>query len=214
MLEEGHKSHIMNDINDINDIAHSHYMSKIGHRAALLKMSIHVHTTVAVVASVCYGNSGNSLFCSNIHYPPGSRFVAGNRTLIPVRGQAPVCGIKSKWFRCNGRLLFEFVHSESSINSFYDQTRMHSSRMRTTRCNCHFSCHAHPPATHALLPQPPHHACPPPCMPPTMHAPLHHAQCNDRVWNPNLSPSLLVEMSQKTSVPTIMLVHHCFCRIL
>ena len=66
---------------------------------------------------------------------------------------------------------------------------MHSSRMRTARCNCHFSCHTCPllsamhaplphmppppshthPATHAPLPctcplphMPPCHACPPP----------------------------------------------------
>ena len=62
----------MNNINDImNDIAHFHYQS---HRAALLKMSIRVHTTVAIVASVCYGNSGNSLFRSKstTHQDPGS----------------------------------------------------------------------------------------------------------------------------------------------
>ena len=43
-------------------------------------------------------------------------------------------------------------------------TRMHSSRMRTFRCSGRLSCHAHPPpsTTHAL----------PPCMSPTMHAPL------------------------------------------
>ena len=59
-------------------------------------------------------------------------------------------------------------------------TRMHSSRMRTTRCNYRFSCHAPAPAripschacpplphthspTHATPPRmPPYHACPPP----------------------------------------------------
>ena len=63
-------------------------------------------------------------------------------------------------------------------------TRMHSRRMRTTRCNGHFSCYAcptyhtqpplpcmpMPPATHALLPHmPPCHTCPP-----ATHAPLPH----------------------------------------
>ena len=44
-------------------------------------------------------------------------------------------------------------------------TRMYSSRMRTLRCNCHFSCHAHPPL---------------PSMPPslTMHTPTMHAPCH------------------------------------
>ena len=35
MLEKGQKSHIMNDIK--NDVAHSHYISKAGRRATLLK---------------------------------------------------------------------------------------------------------------------------------------------------------------------------------
>ena len=43
------------------------------------------------------------------------------------------------------------------------QTRMHSSRMRTVRCSGRLSCHAHPPAMHAPL----CHACPF-----TMHAPF------------------------------------------
>ena len=60
-------------------------------------------------------------------------------------------------------------------------TSMHSSRMRTARCNGRFSCHtlpatdapchAHPLSTHT-----PCHACPPPPhMPPTMHTPATHA---------------------------------------
>ena len=47
---------------------------------------------------------------------------------------------------------------------FTTSTRMHSSRMRPTRCNCRFSCHAHPLP---CMPPPPcttscHACCPPP----------------------------------------------------
>ena len=67
------------------------------------------------------------------------------------------------------------------------QTRMHSSRMHTAHCNCHFSCHTHPQptcmpsTTHAPLPcMPPCHTCPPtmhapPRMSPLPHMPPHHA---------------------------------------
>ena len=49
----------------------------------------------------------------------------------------------------------------------YEKTRMHSSRMCTTCCRGHLSCHACP-----LL------CMPPPHMPPAMHVPCHTAPCH------------------------------------
>ena len=57
---------------------------------------------------------------------------------------------------------------------------MHSSSMRTVRCNGCLSCHAHPPKCHACPPHSamhaPHLPCMPPLsrMPPAMHAPVPH----------------------------------------
>ena len=53
---------------------------------------------------------------------------------------------------------------------------MHSSRMCTTNCSGHLSCHACPPChTHPNCQScPPYHACSLPCMPPAMYSP-HHA---------------------------------------
>ena len=63
----------------------------------------------------------------------------------------------------------------------YEKTRMDSSRMFTTCCSGHLSCHAFPPAMHAPTTHAPCHACPLPhsplpCnplphMPPAMYAP-------------------------------------------
>ena len=55
-------------------------------------------------------------------------------------------------------------------------TRMHSSVMRTARCSGRLSCHAClPPHTHPAI----HAPLPPPCMSPTIQAPLAmHAPCH------------------------------------
>ena len=73
-------------------------------------------------------------------------------------------------------------------------TRMHSSRMRTARCNCHFSYHAcppprTPPTTHIPLPHMPPathapcHACPP-----TTHTPLAHTSPTTHAPLPCMPP--------------------------
>ena len=85
------------------------------------------------------------------------------------------------------------------------KTRMHSSRMRSARSLTVSrsiwvggACHACPAATHTPLPcmppatHAPHHACPPPHAPPTMHPPCHANRMTDRcLWKYYLAATSL-----------------------